>query len=56
MSQTVRSFTLQKKRWQREHGGKVYQTNTLWQTNIAMENGTLEDVLAIENGDIPLLC
>ena len=27
-----------------------------WQTNIAMENGTLEDVLPIENGDIPLLC
>jgi len=29
---------------------------TLWQTNIAMENGPLEDVFTRENGDIPLLC
>ena len=28
---------------------------TLWQTNIAMENGPLEDVFASENWDIPLL-
>ena len=25
-------------------------------TNIAMENGSFEDVFPIKNGDIPLLC
>ncbi len=29
---------------------------TLRQTNIAMENGPLEDVFPIKNGDFPLLC
>ena len=29
---------------------------TLQGTNIAMENGLIEDVFPIENGDIPLLC
>ena len=32
------------------------QANTLQQTNIAMENGSTEDVCPIKNGDIPLLC
>ena len=29
---------------------------TLRSTNMAMENGPCEDVVPIENGDIPLLC
>ena len=29
---------------------------TLWETNIAMENGAIEDVFPFEDGDIPFLC
>ena len=29
---------------------------TLRQSNIAMENGSFEDVFPIKHGDIPLLC
>ena len=39
-------------------GGVISQdksTVTLWQTNMAMENGPFEDVFPIEHRDIPLL-
>lgn len=29
---------------------------TLGETNIAMENGAIEDVFPFEDGDIPFLC
>ena len=31
-------------------------TSTLPETNMAMENGPVEDVFPIENGDFPLPC
>ena len=34
----------------------VRDLSTLWQSNIAMENGPFEDVFPIENGDFPWLC
>ena len=33
-----------------------YHGDTLWQTNIAMENGPFIDGLSIRNGDFPWLC